>query len=180
VRIQIRFTLTFTRFTLTGTQVDFMFFLSCFARFFTVSQTRDGVRIATLDSIFSNYFGYEFLYDLAAAMPWGAITTVPVFDFVKLLRFKYLWVSLFPPFFRQAFAILRAFIVVFGAVHLVAVGCCIVIVIDGSDSDSFLPEMSAAPLLQDAGLRYVAALYWALNALVNNNYAHPHTKLQLT
>jgi hypothetical protein len=28
-------------------------------------------------------------------------------------------------------------------------------------------------------LRYIAALYWGLNALVNNNYANPHTKLQL-
>ena len=165
---------------LTLFQVDFMFFLAIFARFFTVSQTHDGVRIATMSSIFSNYFGRSFAYDVAAALPWGAITTVPVFDFVKLLRFKYLWSLLFPPFFPKAFAVLRALVAVFGIIHLAAVGCCIVIVIDGHDSDGFLPEMSAGTLLQDAGLRYVAGLYWALNAVVNNNYAHPHTKLQLT
>jgi hypothetical protein len=121
-----------------------MFFLAILARFFTVSETRDGQRLNSVSAIFSNYFGWPFLYDVAAAIPWGVMTTVPVFDFIKLLRFKYLWASLFPPFFPKAFAVLRNAVVVFGAIHLVGTGCCLVIVIEGNDSDGFLPETSGA------------------------------------
>ena len=157
-----------------------MFLLAVFARFFMVFKGPNGLNVTTLSGIVSNYAGKDLIYDFVAALPWGAITTVPVFDFVKLLRFKYLWVSLFPPFFPQAFSVLRFVVAVFGVVHVAAAGCCIIIVIDGSNSDAFLPEMSASMLLGDGGLRYVAGLYWALNALINNNYGHPSTKLQLS
>jgi hypothetical protein len=124
-------------------QVDFMFFLAILARFFTVSESRDGQRLSSLGAIFSNYFGWHFIYDVIAAIPWGAMTTVPVFDFIKLLRFKYLWAMLFPPFFPKEFSLLRNAVVLYGAIHLVASGCCIVIAIDGDDSDGFLPETSS-------------------------------------
>jgi hypothetical protein len=156
-----------------------MFLLSFCLRFFMVHKDRDGNSVSTLRSIFHSYAWREMAYDFVAALPWGAITTVPVFDFVKLLRFKYLWAMLFPPFFQEAFSVLRGAVAVFGIIHAAAVGCCMVIVIDGVNSDGFLPEMSGGALLQDGGLRYIAGLYWALNALVHNNYSHPHTKLQL-
>lgn len=157
-----------------------MFLLAFCARFFMSYKSLDGTRVSTLGAIASNYVSSGMVYDFVAALPWGAITTVPVFDFIKLLRFKYLWASLFPPFFPKAFAVLRAVVAVFGVVHVATSGCCMVIAIDGDNSDGFLPELSGALLLRDPGLRYVAGLYWSLNALVNNNYAHPHTKLQLS
>lgn len=120
-----------------------MFFLAILARFFTVSESRDGTRLASLSAIFSNYFGPDLIYDVAAAVPWGAMTTVPVFDFVKLLRFKYLWAMICLPVFPKAFAVLRYAVVVFGVIHLAATGCCVVIAIDGGESDGFLPEMSS-------------------------------------
>jgi hypothetical protein len=156
-----------------------MFLLAVCCRFFTAFKDSSGSRVVLLSTIASNYARNDLLYDLIAALPWGAVTNVPVFDFVKLLRFKYVWLSLFPPFFPTVFAVIRFLMCAFGVTHVVAAGCCIVICIDSIDSDQFLPEISVISMLQDGGLRYLASLYWSINALVSNTYGHPHTKLQL-